>query len=150
VQHPKTHSSNDPIYENGGIEGVKDFTKLTSPDLFTQFVLRPRKFQKCIHQHRDAVYSSLFAYQVQPFSPDLTCCVVHVVNARNGNGNQQTVEKLEEITEILDTKGFRSLAQHLMEIWILTNSLVNFNSIGISRHSMRQRLICFLIEGRND
>jgi hypothetical protein len=27
------------IYENGEIEGIEDFTKLTSPDLFTQFVL---------------------------------------------------------------------------------------------------------------
>jgi hypothetical protein len=39
------------IYENGEIEGIEDFMKLTSPDLFTQIVLHPRKFQEFIHQH---------------------------------------------------------------------------------------------------
>jgi hypothetical protein len=37
------------IYENREIEGIEDFTKITSPDLFTQFVLHPRKFQEFIH-----------------------------------------------------------------------------------------------------
>jgi hypothetical protein len=95
------------IYENGEIEGIKDFTKLPSSDLFTHFILHPRKFQEFIHQHWNAAYSSKFVYQIHPLSPELTCCVVHVVNARNGKVNQQTVEKLEEITEILDTKGFQ-------------------------------------------
>jgi hypothetical protein len=39
------------IYEKGEIKGIRDFTKLTLPDLFTQFVLHPRKFQGFIHQH---------------------------------------------------------------------------------------------------
>jgi hypothetical protein len=95
------------ICENGEIESIEDFAKLTSPGHFTQFVLHPRKFQEFIQQHGDAVYSSLFVYQVQPLSPEFTCCAVHIANARNGKGNQQTVEKLEEITEILDAKGFQ-------------------------------------------
>jgi hypothetical protein len=95
------------IYENGEIEGIEDFTKLASPGLFTQFVLHPRKSQEFIHQHWNAAYTSSFVYQVQPLSPELTCCVIHVVNAGNGKGNQQTVGKLEEITETLDTKGFQ-------------------------------------------
>jgi predicted transposase YbfD/YdcC len=95
------------IYEKGEIESIEDFTKFTSLDLFIQFVLHPRKFQEFIHQHWDAEYSSLFVHQVHPLSPELPYCAVHVVNARNGKGNQQTVEKLEEITEILDTKGFQ-------------------------------------------
>jgi hypothetical protein len=34
------------IYENGKIEGIEDVNNLTSPDIFTQFVVHPIKFHK--------------------------------------------------------------------------------------------------------
>jgi hypothetical protein len=99
--HPVT-----TIYENGEIEGIEDANNLTSPDIFAYFVVRPKKFYEFIFQHWDAAYSSLFVYQLQPLTPELACCAVHVVKVTNGKGNDRTVGKLEEIAEILDLKGF--------------------------------------------
>jgi hypothetical protein len=40
-----------PIYESGEIEGNDDLNNLISPDLFIQFVVRPKKFHGVIFQH---------------------------------------------------------------------------------------------------
>jgi hypothetical protein len=39
-------------------------------------------------------------------TPERAYCAVHVVKATNGKGNRQTAEKLEEIAELLNSKGF--------------------------------------------
>jgi hypothetical protein len=95
------------IYENGAIEEIKNINNLTSPDIFTQFVVHPIKFHEFICQHWDATCLSLFVYQLQALTPDLACCAANVVKATNGKRNDRTVGKLEEIAEILDLKGFR-------------------------------------------
>jgi hypothetical protein len=95
------------IYENGEIEGIEDANNLTSPDIFTRFVVYPIKSHKFIFQHWDAAYLSLFVYQLQPLTPELVYCAVHAVNGTDDKGNDRTVKKLEEIAEILDLKGFR-------------------------------------------
>jgi hypothetical protein len=138
------------ICQNGEIEGIEDFTKLTSPDLFTQFVLHPRKVQELIHQHWDGAYSSLFVHQVQPLSPELTCCAVHVVNARNDKGNQQRVEKLEEITEILDTKGFQIIGSAFNGDSCFSQLHCQFQHHRNIQTFDKTAVNTFLIEGRND
>jgi hypothetical protein len=80
---------------------------------------------------------------------------IHVVQFMESmHGTAKEISKqsrsLKKSRKFSIERGFRSLAPHLMEIRAFTNFIVNSNSIGISRHSMRQRLICFLIEGRND
>jgi hypothetical protein len=72
------------IYENGEIEEIEDVNNLTSPDIFTQFVVHPIKFHEFTFQHWDAASSSLFVYQLQPLTPELACFGVHVVKATNG------------------------------------------------------------------
>jgi hypothetical protein len=102
------------IYENGEIGGIEDLSNLKSPDLLAQFVTHPKKFHEFIFQHWSAAYSSLFVYQLQPLTPEFPCCALHVVKATNGKGNNQTLEKFEEIAEILDSKGVASLAARSM------------------------------------
>jgi hypothetical protein len=75
------------IYENGEIEWSEEVNNLTSPDIFTQFVVHPVKFHEFIFQHWNAAYSSLFVYPLQLLTPELACCAVHVVKATNGKGN---------------------------------------------------------------
>jgi hypothetical protein len=94
------------ICENGEIEVIEDVNNLTSLDILTLFVVHPIEFREFIFQHWNAAYSSLFVYQLQPLTPELACCAVHVVKATNGKGNDRTVGKLEDIAEILDLKGF--------------------------------------------
>jgi hypothetical protein len=59
------------IYENGEIEGIEDFTNLTSPGLFTQFALHPRKFQEFIHQHWNAGIHHYLSIKSSHYRPSL-------------------------------------------------------------------------------
>jgi hypothetical protein len=74
--------------------------------IFTHFAVHPIKFHEFIFQHWDAAYSSLFVYQLQPLTPGPACCVVYIIKATNGKGNDRTVGQIEKIAEILDLKGF--------------------------------------------
>jgi hypothetical protein len=69
----------------------------------------PYTFQKVPRIHFPTLGCSIFII-VRLSAPitdtELACCAIHVVKATNGQGNNQTVEKLEEIAEILDSKGF--------------------------------------------
>jgi hypothetical protein len=44
------------ICENDEMEGIENLNSLPLPDLFTQFVLHPKKSQEFMFQHWDAAY----------------------------------------------------------------------------------------------
>jgi hypothetical protein len=85
----------------------------------------------------------LFVYQLQPLTPELACCVIHVVKAMNAQGSNQTVETLEEIAEILDSKCFTSSVTRSTEIPALTNFILNFNNNGTFKRSGRHCRLWF-------
>jgi hypothetical protein len=45
----------------------------------------------------------LFAFYLQPINPNLSCVVIHVVAATNGKGNADVLEKLLELSSILES-----------------------------------------------
>jgi hypothetical protein len=95
------------ISDDGSVDGLKDLTDLDSPDLLTQFLSDPAAFSAFLREHWDSTYTALFVFQIQPLRPDLTCCVVHVIPAVSGRGNNETVEILHAGKSMLaDRFGF--------------------------------------------
>jgi hypothetical protein len=86
------------IREDSSVEDIADFDCLESPDLFSQLIANPTLFHQFVLSHWKEVYSSLSVFHIQPVHEQLTCCVIHALQARNGKGTPQTVCKLKQIS----------------------------------------------------
>jgi hypothetical protein len=96
------------VSEDGEVHGLKNLTRLEDPDIFAHFLRDPPAFAHFLQTHWKQAYSNLFAFHLQPVDPDLPCCVIHVYPARNGKGNPETVRKLLELRDKLETQfGFK-------------------------------------------
>jgi hypothetical protein len=92
------------ISEDGEVEGLDDLTKLPDPDLFEQYLLHPKEFTEFLKVHWKHAYTAMFVFQIQPIQPHLPCCVIHVVPEKNGKGTADTVRRLLQLRDILDSQ----------------------------------------------
>jgi hypothetical protein len=94
------------IREDGSVEDIADFDCLESPGLFSWLIANPTLFHQFVLSHWKEVYYSFFVFHIQPVHEQLTCCAIHVLQARNGKGTPQTACKLKQIHELLTQRGF--------------------------------------------
>jgi hypothetical protein len=85
------------IADGGPVEGLEDIRQLESPDLFEQYLLSPKAFTAFLTKYWSAAYSAIFAFQIQPVLPSLSCCIVHAWPRRNGKGNKKIVTRIFDL-----------------------------------------------------
>jgi hypothetical protein len=89
------------ISDHGSVDSLKDLTHLDNPDLLTQFLADPAAFSAVLREYWHSSYTVLFAFQIQALHPNRTCCVVHVMPAVSGKGDNETVEGLHAAKSML-------------------------------------------------
>jgi hypothetical protein len=92
------------IADDMSVEGLEDIRQLDSSDLFEQYLLSPKTFTAFLAKLWSAVYSAIFAFQIQPILSSFPCCIVHAWPRRNEKGNEKIVTQLFDLQAILESR----------------------------------------------